>query len=279
GFRTAPQADLGAIPRGSGRDLPIRPLPVRVDTPQLTFSPSELRTQPSRPVTVTAPADFSSPYRIARNEVFDWFTVGPESGDLRGGQPLALTVTLHPEKMTARRHYRGAFLVRLPNGLSRPVTVYAETDYVQPVKPPAEGVWTQYLEAEAPSGGKAYPVVDDPAASGGRAIALTGPEAKEPAEYRFTTPRDGVYFVLIRLRGEPGHDSVSFGVDGAALERAQLRSSGTWSWCMVAQNRAMSLICLQPLKLKAGEHTIKLAPRENVHVDLVALTDNPKPFE
>ena len=46
-----------------------------------------------------------------------------------------------------------------------------------------------------------------------------------------------------------------------------------------AHNRKMSLICLQPVKLTAGEHTLKLAPREPIHLDLIAITDNPGIFE
>jgi hypothetical protein len=249
----------------------------------VTFSIADL--DAARPRTVTATVGgqgFSGPYRIAQNEAFDWFTVTPANGLLKSGDVQPFTVTLHPEKMTDRARYKGAFLIRFESGYSRPVVVYADTPYVQAVKPAGDGVWTQFQEAEAASGGKTYAVVDDPAASGGKAIRLEGEEGQEPAEYRFTVPRDAQYFALLRIRAdEPtsSHDSVVFGLDDGPLDRAQLRVRTDWSWCMAAQNRAMSLICLQQFDLQAGEHVLKLAPREALYVDLVALTDNPTVFE
>ena len=48
---------------------------------------------------------------------------------------------------------------------------------------------------------------------------------------------------------------------------------------MAAHNSQMSLICLQAFELTAGEHALKLAPREPLHVDLIAITDNPGLFD
>jgi len=48
---------------------------------------------------------------------------------------------------------------------------------------------------------------------------------------------------------------------------------------MAAHNSQMSLICLEAFELAAGEHVLKLAPRESMHVDLVAITDNPGLFD
>jgi hypothetical protein len=282
-FTSHGPVDLGAIPHGSLRDLPVRPLPVSVDPPQLVFTVSELQMEPSRTVTASAGGQgFSSPFRIAQNEAFDWFAVTPQSGTLVSGQAQNFTVTLLPGRMRERRHYRGAFLIRLPDGLSRPVTVYAETEWVQPVKPTRKGAWAQYLEAETTGGGKAGEVAGDPTSSGGQFLRLDPSKGREQAQYRFTVPRDGTYFVLLRVRaaGASGsRGSVQFGLDDLPLDRAQLRAEPTWGWCLAAQNREMSLICLQPFKLKAGEHVVKLAPREPVEIDLVALTDNAKMFE
>ncbi len=278
----APGVD-GQVDLGAAGDLPLRPIPVAVDTPQVTFSTADLVAGQSRTVTASVGGNgFSSPYRIAQNDVFDWFTVTPNAGTLKSGESLTFTIALRPEQMTARARYKGAFLIRLANGFSRPVVVYADTAYQQPVKPAREGVWAQYLEAEAPSGGKAYEVLDDPAASGGKAIKLEGAEGQEPAEYRFTVPRDGKVYLLARFRAEAptgSHDAISFGLDDLPLDRSQLRVRTDWSWCMVAQNRSMSLICLQSFDVKAGPHVLKLAPRESLYVDLLAMTDNPAMFE
>jgi len=277
------RVDIGAIARGSGRILPVRPMAVQLDRHQLQFTAGETAAAASKNVTATVQGPgFSSPYRIAQNEAFDWFAVSPAAGTLESGRPETFTVTLRPDRMAGRALFRGVFLVRLASGLSRPVMVYAATAYQQAVKPAREGVWTQFLEAESPAGGGPYEVITDPGASGGRGLLLSGPAKENPVEYRFTVPRPGRYYVLLRVRGEAPvgqHDSVHFAVDAGAQESAQLRVAATWSWCLAAQNRSMSLICLQSFELTAGDHVVKLSPRESVSIDLVALTDNPGAFE
>ncbi len=277
------RVDLGAIPLGSERVLPVRPIPIRLDSNQLRFTAAETASAGAGALTamVTDPG-FSSRYRIAQNDAFDWFAVTPAAGTLESGKTATFTVTLRPERMTARALYKGAFLIRLASGLSRPVMVYAATGYQQAVRPAREGVWTQFIEAEAPTAGGAYEIVADPTASGDRGLLLSGPAKERPVEYRFTVPRAGRYFVVLRVRGEAPlgqHDSVHFAVDAGPQESAQLRTAATWSWCLAAQNRSMSLICLQGFDLAAGDHVVKLAPRETVSVDLLALTDNPAIFE
>ena len=277
------KVDMGAMPLGSDRALPFRPVPVYLDRHQLGFSAAETKARQPKTVNVSVKGDgFSTPYRIAKNSAFDWFSVTPENGVLQTGKAVTFTVSMHPEKMRSRATYKGAFLIRLPNGYSRPVMVYAKTDFVPVSKPSRDGVWVSYLEAEAPTGGKAYDTVDDPAASGGKAVLLAGDAEKDPTEYQFTAPKDGVYFVLLRVKSEEPttmHDSLFFGIDDGPFKRSQLRSSSAWVWTMAAQNRSMSLICLQPFKLKAGEHVLKIAPRESIYLDLIAITDNPKMFE
>lgn len=277
------RVDLGAIPLGSGRVLPMRPIPVFLDRYQVNFSAAETAAAASRTITATVQCNgFKSPYSVARNEAFDWFTVSPTSGVLESGRAQSFTVTLIPAKMTARSLYKGAFLIRLATGYSRPVTVYAATGFTPAVKPTREDIWTQYVEAEAPSGGKAYEVVADQAASGGKFLRFSGHAQKSPAEYRFRVPRKGKYFVLLRVKGEApvaSHDSVLFGLDDAPLERSQLRAAANWSWCLAAHNRSMSLICLESFDLTVGDHVLKLAPQESVDIDLLAFTDNPGLFD
>jgi len=278
----APGQD-GKVDIGASGDLPYRPIPVSVAAPQVVFSTADLAAR--RTLTVTAKVGgtgFSSPYTIAQNDAFDWFSVTPKAGTLKSGDTVTFTIAVKPELMTSRSRYKGAFLIRMADGFSRPVLVYADTDYKQPAKPARQGVWAQYLEAEAPSGGKVYEVVNDADASGGKAIKLEGSEGKEPAEYRFTAPKDGKVYLLVRLRNErpdKTDSSVVFGLDDGDMDRSKLRARSDWSWCMMAQNRSMSLICLQSFDVKAGEHVIKLAPREAVLVDMLAVADNPEMFE
>lgn len=277
------RVDLGAIPAGSGALLPERPIPVALDRYQLGFSADEVQAGGSKSVTATVQgAGFESAYRIAQNDAFDWFTVAPDHGVLQSGQTVQFTVSVLPERMTDRKVYRGAFLVRLASGYSRPVTVYAETDYVPPVKPAGDGSFVAYLEAEEPAGGTAYEVIADDSASGGQCVLVSGPSDGPSTQYRFSVPADGSYVLLMRVRSEEpvgSHDSLLFSIDDGELGEATLRSATAWTWSMVAQNRQQRLTCLQPFKLTAGAHVLKVTPRESLYLDLIAVTTNPGLFE
>ena len=275
--------DMGAIRFGSDLVLPVRPIPVTLDRYQLIFSTSDVRSARTRTVTAMVRSEaFTSRYRIAKNDAFDWFDVTPKTGILASGNTIAFTVTLRPEKMTERVLYRGVFLIRLENGYSRPVMVYARTDVVPETKPKSEDAWVTYIEAEQPDTDRTYDTVVDPEASEGKCLLLSGPAGKDPVKYRFSVPEAGTYFLLLRVKsdGPAGtHDSLYFGIDKGPSDRAQLRSAASWTWSMAAHNSQMSLICLQAFELTAGEHALKLAPREPLHVDLIAITDNPGLFD
>lgn len=275
--------DLGAIVSGSGTVLPERPIPVYLDRYQLRFSPDDVQAGSERTVVaeVSGPG-FSSPYTIAKNDAFDWFSVSPGQGVLESGQTVRFSVKVIPDRMMSRKAYRGAFLVRLANGYSRPVTVYASTDFVPPVKPDTGGGSIAYIEGEDPAGGLAYDMIEDASASGGECVLVAGTGERQPAEYRFAVPADGSYVVLMRVRSEEpesAHDSLRFSMDDGLVDEATLYSGTSWGWSMVAHNRAQRLTCLQPFKLTAGEHVLKVFPRESLYLDLVAVTTNPGPFE
>lgn len=225
---------------------------------------------------------FSGRYRIAKNDAFDWLNVTPKTGVLVSDSTMTFTVTLRPSKMTERSLYRGAFLIRLESGYSRPVMVYARTDVVPEIKPTSKNVWVTYFEAEAPESKKAYDIVADSEASQDQCLLLRGPTRKYPVEYRFSVPKTSQYFLLLRVKSdEPAgsHDSLYFSIDNGPFDRAQLRNAASWTWSLAAHNSQMSLICLQGFELTVGEHVLKLAPRESLYIDLVAVTDNPGLFD
>ena len=102
------------------------------------------------------------------------------------------------------------------------------------------------------------------------------------AEYRFSVLKAGKYFVLMRIRSdEPvdAHDSVRFAIDDGSLDEACLLRATSWRWSLVARNRKQRLTRLQAFELSAGEHVLKLAPRESIYVDVIAVTDNPAMFD
>ena len=277
------RVDMGAIPFDSRLVLPVRPIPVFLDRYQLVFSPADGAAAGARSVTaMVAGEEFTSEYAIAQNEAFDWFRVSPQSGTLQSGRKVTFTATLIPERMRDRSIYRGAFLIRLASGYSRPVMVYAEADVAPVIKPSREGVFVEYLEAETLFDAQAQGRVKDAQASGGACFVLSRDTSKDPAEYRFSVPKAGKYFVLMRVRSdEPvgAHDTVRFAVDDGSFDEACLRSATSWGWSLAAHNRKQRLTRLQAFELNAGEHVLKLAPRESIYVDMIAVTDNPGMFD
>ena len=277
------RVDIGAIPYDSDLVLPVRPIPVSLDRYQLTFSSADSRAASARSVTATVSGkDFSSAYRIAQNDAFDWFRVSPRSGTLESGKEVTFTVTLLPERMQNRSVFRGVFLIRLANGYSRPVVVYGESDVIPEAKPSREGVFVEYMEAETPSGTQAEASVEDDLASGGACLFLSRDTVKGTVEYRFSVPKAGKYFLVMRVRSdEPvgAHDTVRFALDDGELADACLLSDTSWCWSLTAHNRKQRLTRLQAFDLNAGEHVLKLASRESIYVDLIAVTDNPAMFD
>ena len=277
------RVDMGAIPFDSDLILPVRPIPVSLDRYQLEFSPAKWSTASAQPVTASVGGiDFSSGYRIAQNAAFDWFRVSPHSGTLESGQKTIFTVTLIPEKMQSRRIFRGAFLVRLADGYSRPVMIYAETDVVPEARPTREGVFVEYIEAEMHLASQDRARVQDPHASGGACFLLSRDTSKRPVEYRFSVPKSRKYFLLMRIRSDApvsAHDTVRFALDDGSPEEACLLSGSSWCWSLMAHNRKQRLTRLQAFELDAGEHVLKITPQESLYADLIGITDNPAMFD
>ena len=147
--------DPGAFTSGV-TEIPLRPL-------AFTASPGCIHieaTGGAATVTLSLPADAPSPvaFHIRQNKVFDWFAVTPASGTLSPGKTLTLTVSIDAASISGRPNFRGAFLVRTANGLSRPVTVYAKGNYTED-KHPASAPNTVYL---TPSSGAINTQIDVP---------------------------------------------------------------------------------------------------------------------
>ena len=137
--------DLGAFFNNIS-DIPLRPLAFSAAPAQVNFP----ATGGAATVTLSLPADAVEPipFQIRQNTVFDWFTVTPANGVIVPGETLTITVTTDPARLTGRPVFRGAFLVRTPNGLSRVVTVYAKGAYTDEKRPASAGPNTVYIDAK-----------------------------------------------------------------------------------------------------------------------------------
>lgn len=282
-FTSDNKVDMGAFQSTTDLILPYRPIPVSLDKYQLNFSVKNGKCSGAQTVIATVNGkDFSSEYKIRQNNVFNWFTVTPASGKLVSGQKVTFTVKMKPELMKSRSLYKGVFLIRLANGYSRPVSIYAETDYRQEAKPMKKGVNTLFIEADKPTGGKPFKVADDTYASSGKCAYVDGWNSrKEPAVYTFDVPADGKYFVLMRIKCEEpvgSHNSLFFSVNGEKMGAANMQGDTRWSWCLAANND-QQLMRVKMFKLKKGKNKIEIMPREPVYLDMIAITDDPHIFE
>ena len=244
----------------SEKDLPelypVRPCPFvlsrqRFTNPEYEFS-----------VTLKALPELSGSvsFSIRQNDECDWFQITPSSGVLKAGDELKLNVRLLKDRMEDRRFYRGAFLVRTPEGLSRPCTIYKETGFSPPFKAEKPGDTAVYLDVTAPT------------ASDG-----------DIQEWSFTVPKTGRYYILLHGIGTAFTEIVAGVDDSEMLLSKHQTCTGFASWTMLApggdfNNRTAYY------DLQAGEaHTLRLQPGPNpdkrLLPDGIVITDNPEAFE
>ncbi|MCL2710189.1 MAG: hypothetical protein FWE95_04850 [Planctomycetaceae bacterium] len=232
--------NLGAF-FNNATDLPLRPL-------ALVASPAELNfpeTGGSNTVTLHLPANAAAPieFQIRQNNVFDWFTVTPANGTINPGETLTLTVTADPTKLTGRPKFRGAFLARTPNGLSRPVSVYAKGVYTEDKRPASAGPNTVYLETRDGN-----------------------------VDTQINLPGAGNYSLLVRTPRGPQRFEVAINNKNLNFPMPGYQ----WS----AGQSAERVVWLQPLgQLNAGANQVKInyTGPANTIVEYI-ITDNPAVF-
>ena len=236
-------------------DVPIRPLRFTLD--RARFSGIRVRGGVAEPsalkVVARSRAKNDIPFRIAKNDDFPWLKVSPSEGVLPAGGTAEFRITFDTSLMRDRRHYRGCFLVRTKHGLSRAVSVYAETDFVPPARPEREGEVAIYKSA----------------ANGER-------------EFEFVAPKDGRYYFLLHGRhdGEPGrYLGFKASVDGDEMAVSENLLWNYPVWTPVSPGNSFGLR-IRFWDFKAGErHVLRLQDLGKVSFDSVVMTDSPGSFE
>ena len=192
------------------------------------------------------------PFTIQKNEEFDWLEVEPAAGLLT--TDLTFQVNLKTEIMTNRHDYRGAFLVRLTNGLSRVVSVQTETDFVPPFRAEKPGETALYADL-------AHPVA--------------GSLAQGDATFAFDVATSNVYYFLVH-GASVSQPRVLVSVDGEpeGESRQQTRAHPTWTHLVPGYAFGNAL---KPYSLLPGRHTIRI--RTSFPYDGLVLTDSPASFE
>lgn len=247
-------------------ELPVRPVGFVLD--RARFSGIRLQKGVASPsaltVTARSTSDEDIPFEVVWNEDTPWIQVSPLSGVIRASEMQRFTITFDVKAMNDRRYYRGAFLVRSSEGLSRAVSLYAETDFVPPVRPECPGVLAIYQEA-----------------SEGSPIVSLKEEDASVHTYTFKVPKDGRYFFLVHAKGDAfGKKVAAAALDDEPFAVFQMQLWEYFTWASVAPGNRFGNT-LRFWDFKAGEiHSLRLKSQDDeIQFDKIVMTDNPGPFE
>lgn len=278
-FTAESDVNIGAFQKGT--ILPLRPIPVKTSVNRLQFDVKNGKAASQQFTVTVCGNNYKSSFKVEKTKSCDWFEVTPASGTFESGKKITFTVKLDPSKMTKQSTYRGAFLLRQKDGLSRPLSIYATTDFIQPAKLHKPGDVAIYFNAEdyTVAGGKVE-VIEDANADGGKALKMY--QGKKPFEYKFTVPADGKYHLMVRARS--GHrPRVQVAIDDGKLADAGLHIMKFWSWSNVRNGEKYKgnpwSWKVGSFDLTAGEHTLKFKPLGWKDVDMFVLTDNPSAYD
>ena len=168
-------------------------------------------------------------------------------------------MTLDPAKMTNRRLYHGVFFVAATNGLSRPVSFTAETDFVPP------------FYAREPSETTMYADLADP---------VFGSPPEGEAEYAFNVTRAGKYYFMIHCAAETqSYIPIKAAVDGDEYAESRQQTRAYPTWTMLTPGKQFRDY-LRVYELSAGRHTVRIKADYSLFpYDGLALTDSPGDFE
>ena len=294
-FTADKNVDPGAF--HASKVQPARPLGVCVQPQQLNYTCKKGVVSKSQTVKVKGICPkFSGKFTIRKNQVADWFEVTPSSGVIKNQNEIKLTVRIKPGFEAKYRKYRGAFLVRFENGLSRPVSVYLDTDFKAVAYPEKAGVKNIYVDLTKASRGKQYPVVSHPDGGRGKVLKFdtnsypvaekefTGSES-DIAEYDFDIPKDGTYYIM--LRGCAQNDQALMNSCFMALDNAPMfhqhltltfSERMSWVWPKLPEANTKIHEC-KALYLKKGKHKLRMAPRKALYFDSLCITTDPRIFE
>lgn len=254
------------VPAKVSRMFPVRDLPFMMETGIIKGIKVSGTEKTAGETKITARATKPQPFRIRKNLDSKWFTVTPSEGVLKEGDN-EFTITFHPRKMKRRRQWRGAFLVRTPEGLSRCVSVYAEnTDFEQPTRPRKPSARTMYSTPSEPM------------------VINSAKPPSSPFEAEFNVTEEGDYWLFARGKAEDVHSWVEVSVDGSPFRPTHLTmwpTHAAWNMLRPGADKYTSCDGLNPFHLKPGRHVLRLKPRSGDVVTIfdLAVSDNPLAFE
>ncbi|PTX94620.1 right-handed parallel beta-helix repeat-containing protein [Opitutus sp. ER46] len=268
--------NLGAFADAT-TEVPYRPLALTATPRQLEFGRSD---QPAvQDVRVAVPASAREPvaFEIRQNSVFNWFKVSPAMGLVKPGEEVILQVTIDPARLKGRPQFRGAFLVRTPSGLSRPVSVYAQAEFSEDLRP-ADAPNTAYIEAAAvPALASHVQSSSRPGQYGGKYARLAQDEAPE-IRATFKVPRDGRYALLVRAgiqRGAMHRREFAARIDQGETVHMEMNPDYNWN---TDNDRFRAVYVCAVGHLNAGAHELSFKVNGGLNLNEIIVTDTPAAF-
>lgn len=226
-------------------EYPKRDLPFLLDRVRVSVGKSR------SPLLIKIKGKVPAGTKVLRPAHSDWFDAMLEGNSVR--------VTFNEDKMNKRRVYRGAFIVRAPDGTSRAVSLYAETDFIPPYRCEKEGQTAVYDND----------------------FQLSG---KHSASAVFRAPKAGRYWFLIHGSSGTGNDPRSVrllvSVDGSEPLLSKQTMYGYPTWSVLHPMEKDVMLGLIHFDLEEGEHCVEVKSETGSAVfDGMVLTDAPWMFE
>jgi hypothetical protein len=240
-------ADMGAFKSSDPRPLPLRDLPFVTSVQVMDFAYGD--TTP-RTVTVTATkSGVKIPFVIAKTNEATYLEVTPSKGVIESGKPVKLTVRINPEKFEVARINNTVFLIRTPDGASRPVTISADSSKCKKLLAKDR---KNVLFADVKSKGKV-------------------------TEFEFDVKKAGYYYVM--LYGKSGSGTATVHIDGKKAFSGKIRFSYKAPYGKIDSKAYFNIPTRPsgrnlPFKLTAGKHKFKVVFSTNYTPEKAALMNN-----
>lgn len=237
--RNAREADIPETELSN--DYPRRPLAFSLSRSRVSVGLNR------KPVVIDIVGELPDGSVISKPEAMDWLVPVLKKD--------RVIVKFRNSRMRDRRYYRGAFLVRTPDGLSRPVSVYATTGFVPPLKPKDNVNVAVYAnEINLQPGGE--------------------------VSVRVNVPETGRYWILVRGKSDGSNQILNVSLDGRDLGKSIQQQSDYPTWTMLNPGCRPIKVMTTHFDLEKGEHIVKLRHlKGKFQFDALVLTDSPKSFE
>lgn len=228
-------------------EYPVRPLPFVLSRARISVGESR------EDVIVDIKGTIPEGTKVVMPEAVDWLDASISDG--------RLVVKFKDEKMHSRRNYRAALLVRTTEGLSRPLSIYATTDFIPPLEPKLRLGDNAYYSKEFFLGERGCVMVKIKVKKAGRYYLMLHGKAKE-----------------FRRRSYPQFDLTK---DGEYLGRCIQQSYDYPAWSMVAPGQKPIGTMVYHFDLTPGTYTFQLTSVDDKYFeyDRMVLTTNPELFE